>query len=285
MMQPGMGNTGTAQAPGSLGQAEPGASQDGAARYFGAFFHQPLRKLGVSALIVYLFLKFGLVHEFVASKTGIDTHIILLVTLLAFASCFASGAMPRIFRSRIGVCMLLFSFWLVLAVPFSSWRGGSFAYVFNFYLRTAVPIFWALCVLPAGLGDVRRLCVAVGWGAVVAALLGRSFSSLAAGGRATMDFGSIRNSGDLAAFYIVSLPFLFYLFHAKKNWFVRALIIVLFLSNVQLVLSTAARSALVALGAGVFFVLLWGRPALRVLVLCTAIGAVLGAGLFCPPAY
>lgn len=226
-----------------------------------------MRRFGFLGLMAYLFIKFGLVHEFVAAKTGIDTRMILLSTgLAAFAAIFG-GTAKRLLKSRIGLLILLFSIWMVLAIPTSVWRGGSATYVFTFYWRTIFPMFLAMVVLPVGLLNIRSALLAASWGAVVASLIGRTFSSAGGGGRAELDFGSIKNSGDLAAFFMVSIPFLLFLFQNTKNWAVKLMVVVLFLSNLQLVLSTAARSALVAFAVALVFVLIWGSGKLRVFVL------------------
>lgn len=238
----------------------------GSSAAFQSFNNQSFRKLGFAAVLVYLALKFGMVHEFIAFKLGIDTHMIILVTVGAFVSTIVSGAMGRILRSKILIALMLFSIWLIVGVPFSSWIGGSFAFVFNFYWRTIVPIFIAIAVLPSGIENIRKMGIAIGCGAVVASLIGKVFAAATAGGRMELEFGSIKNSGDFAAFFVVSMPFLFFLFQNSRNWLIKAALMGLFVSNVILVLGTAARSSLVAFGVALIFVLIWGSNLLRVFV-------------------
>ena len=249
---------------------------------FQAFQNQSFRKLGFTAVLAYLVLKFGMVHEFIAFKLGIDTHMVVLVTAAAFLATLVSGAMGRIVRSKILIAMMLFSIWLVVGVPFSSWIGGSIGYVLNFYWRTIVPIFIAIAVLPSGIENIRKMGIAIGCGAVVASLIGKVFAAATAGGRMEMEFGSIKNSGDFAAFYVVSMPFLFFLFQNSRNWLVKATLMGLFVSNVILVLSTAARSSLVAFAVALVFVLIWGSNLLRVFVLGFAIVLYLMASVVLP---
>lgn len=266
--------------PNPAGIKNPGGASlaSGPASAFYWLKNQPLRRLGFLALLAYVFIKFGLVHEFVAAKTGIDTRMILLSTGVAVLAAIFGGTAKRLLKSRIGVLILLFSVWMVLAIPTSVWRGGSTTFVFTFYWRTIFPMFLAMVVLPVGLLNLRSALLAASWGAVVASLIGRTFSNAGGGGRAELDFGSIKNSGDLAAFFMVSIPFLLFLFQNSKNWAVKLLVVVLFFSNLQLVLATAARSALVAFAVALVFVMIWGSGKLRAFILFLAlVGAPLAS--------
>src|SRR5262249_55754756 len=75
--------------------------------------------------LIFVFSRFSLIHETLSYLVGIDLHLVTLIGAPTMVLMVISGAIPRTLRSRPALFWVGFALWLVLAVPFSSWRGGS----------------------------------------------------------------------------------------------------------------------------------------------------------------
>jgi len=229
----------------------------------------PARRLAFGAFLLLLFLKFSLLHEYIAYKFG-DPYLILIATLISVGGTLISGALGRLSRSRIVQFWVLFGLWVLVALPFSSWVGGSLRFAFSTFFRTVFILIFPAAALSMDLKDLRKVFLAVGFGAMLSAIIARSFAAVAEGGRTELEFGTVRNSGDLAAFCTIGLPFMWFVWREVPNKLVRAAVLVLTASNVYLILSTAARSALIAFLIGFVFVLIWGSGRMKFVMLLVA---------------
>jgi len=242
----------------------------------------PFRKVVFNVLVALVFIKFGLLHEYIGFTTGYDFHLILILGVMALVGLVMAGTVGR--ASKIGVTKLwiLFGVWLVLACPFSFWVGGSVSFVLTNYLPTTFSLFFLTATVPINFGEMRKLLLAAGYSALFLGVIARKFAVISVGGRAELMFGSIKNSGDLGAFLILCLAFLLYLWVESKNWLVRIAVLLAAGSNVWISLSTASRSALIGLAAVGLFLLIWGSGKMRVVFLVGAILTTLMAAAFLP---
>jgi len=101
--------------------------------------------------VVLVFLRFSAFPEVIASITGVQTHVIYLFGPVAVLTAIASGSLRRVFRQGIAKFWLLFAVWMILGVPFSSWKGDSYSLVVN-YLKAD----FVLLVTIAGLARKQR---------------------------------------------------------------------------------------------------------------------------------
>ena len=81
----------------------------------------PFQKLGFLFLVVFLFL----VHARIMDRFWY-LHVPILTYWLAVAAAILTGGVPRVFSSRAGVFLVGMVAWMMVATPFSYWKGGSF---------------------------------------------------------------------------------------------------------------------------------------------------------------
>src|ERR1700694_956267 len=83
---------------------------------------QPLADAGFGVLLVFLVLSYSRIFDF----RGAYLHLPLITSVIAFTITILSGRIQYAFNSRVGICLAAFTAWLILAIPFSVWQGGSF---------------------------------------------------------------------------------------------------------------------------------------------------------------
>jgi O-antigen ligase len=114
----------------------------------------PIATAGFVLFCVYLLSGFAndwALHLF-GSKAYLSTVTLLLLPL----AWLFSGKASRGFHSRTGRCWIAFLLWLLLAAPFSIWRGGSAALIVN-YVPRAYFCFFYTCSFVTSLRRCRQL--------------------------------------------------------------------------------------------------------------------------------
>jgi len=231
-----------------------------------------IRTIGYYAAVGLVFLKIGLLHEYIAYKTGFDTYLVLICGALALGATIFSGGVQRAWGIRSAHLWAIFGLWIVLAVPFGFWPGGSVDLLRD-YFKTSFPLLFVFAGLPLRVQECRRFLYAAGVGGLTAAYFAHAFASRV-GIRVGLEFGSIKNSGDLAAHLALTTPFLLFIGMSVRNWFVRIVLIVAALSSIDIVLSTATRAALLTLAAGVLVLMFSGSFRQRVTVLAVTVAGI-----------
>src|ERR1700730_14649720 len=127
---------------------------------------QPLADAGFGVLLVFLLLSYSRIFDFQGSSLPLP----LITSLIAFTITILSGRIQYAFNSRIGICLAAFTVWLILAIPFSIWQGGSFQLFKDVWLKS-----FLLFVMVAGLIQTVRQCrlamYSIAWGVLAVALL------------------------------------------------------------------------------------------------------------------
>jgi O-antigen ligase len=212
-------------------------------------------KLGKAAfyfVLALVFLRFSMLHEMIAYVFRLDTFILYLVGPPALFCTLLTGGIRRTFKNRCALYYLCFVAWMVLAAPFSSWRGGSVESV-SAYLKTNV----ILCPVIGGLActwnEIRHLLMVIAVGGVLSAIFGIVFPG-AWSGRVGLAFGVLANPDDYAAHLLLVLPFLLWIvLDVKRSIILRVLSSVFICIEVYLILATGSRGALIAMIAGTCF--------------------------------
>ena len=83
--------------------------------------NNPMQKLGFFLLLVFLYAAYSRVLDLAAPSL----HLPLVLSLMAFVATFLCGGIPRALSARIGKLLIAFTMWMVVCVPFSTWRRGS----------------------------------------------------------------------------------------------------------------------------------------------------------------
>jgi len=217
--------------------------------------HSPLRLFAFSLSAALLFLRISMLHQIQTRLMGANLRLLYLVGLPALLGLLLAGGIPRSFRGRPAYYYTGYAIWITIAVPFSSWRGGSAMLLWSF-LRTDVVMLFMIAGIALTWKECKILMGAVAWGAVVNLLSARLFAADLGGYREGLQFGSISNPNDFAGHLLLALPFLLWVALKSEKVWVRAAALLGVCWGLKLILATASRGALVGLALdGIYF--LW----------------------------
>lgn len=225
----------------------------------------PMQRIALRGSVLMVFIMFSMIHQIQTVLMGFNLYLLYIVGIPAVFGMLMTGGIKRTFRKRPGVYWILFAVWLLVSVPFSAWRGGSTGIAIS-YLRTDLPILFLIAGTAITWGDCRRLMQALSLAAVVSLAASRLFSRVDEG-RLHLSFGTVANSNDYAGHLILLLPALLWVALNSKNIVFRIISFCLLPYGAYVILSTASRGALIALGAGTLYTLIAGTPRLRIATL------------------
>jgi O-antigen ligase len=235
----------------------------------------PLRIMAAYVAIAFVFVQFSKVHEILSFTMNVRTYLVDLVGIPAIIALLMAGGLPRTLRWRAAKYWLAFVVWMLLAVPFSSWKGGS-THVFLEYLRTQVVLLFLIAGCVVSWQDFRRLIKVIIAATVFNVAAGLIIKKASIDNRA--DFGDITfgNSNDFAAVLQLLLPIVLILvFSPKTSAFIRVLACGLFILGEYVSLSTGSRASLIAMICSGLFLFLRGKASQKVgLILMVPIVAV-----------
>ena len=238
----------------------------------------PIRKIALFAGLAFLVVRFSALSELLQYYTGIKFYLLYLFAPLAILGVFVTGGVGRTLRHNSSKYLLAFFAWMVLATPFSTWRGDSVALITD-YGRVGIIMLFVTGGLAMRWEEIRQVFSAMAVVAVAnlaaAHFLGRFDNE----GRLTISATSnMGNSNDLGAELLLVAPFLLFvaLDHAR-NKLLRFSMLPFVLYGLVLVLGTASRGCMIALLFVFFFALMRASPRQRIAAL--VIGVVLGASV------
>jgi hypothetical protein len=209
-----------------------------------------LRKVGLYSLGLYLFSSSAndLMHFF-GGKAYLS-WVAGIVMLIAFVGC---GTSLRGLKSTVGKAWLGFTICLILATPFSIWRGES-TDLLTAYIPKVLFVFFYVTAFAITLRDCRILATAYILCAdatlLCCALFGRGDES---GRFAIPDSLFFGGANELALALLVSLGFALYLV-LRKSAFAQILGASQFLLTLYYILKTGSRGCFLGLVA---FLLIW----------------------------
>jgi putative inorganic carbon (hco3(-)) transporter len=211
------------------------------------FEDHPFRRFFLCCALATLFVQLSVLPEVIAYITNSNTYILYLVAPPALAGVVLVGGIRRTFRAKASYLWMAFFLWMVLAIPFSSWRGGSTGRVLDYGERAMIFLF-----LTAGLAitwkDIRATFYTIAAAAAVNLATAKLFIEDVNGRVSLKASGTIGNSNDLAAHLLLVLPFLLFLVLGRgRPAIVRIAALGLITYGLWIILETASRGALVAL--------------------------------------
>ena len=98
----------------------------------------------------------GFANDWSLRLFGSKAYLSAVTLLLLPLAWLFSGSALRGFHTRTGRCWIAFLFWMLLAAPFSIWRGGSAALIVN-YVPRAYFCFFYTCSFVTTLRRCRQL--------------------------------------------------------------------------------------------------------------------------------
>src|SRR5688572_12035649 len=165
-----------------------------------------LRKAGVFFLVVFLFL----IQSRVADFWLVGLHVPLIASLLAMVCAVMTGGVQRALFTPFGFWLSAFSIWLIVAIPFSYWPGGSADLVVNTWSKSFL-VFVIVAGLIGNITQFRLAVIAIGVGTAVTAFICLWLGNTALLGRISVQEqsgGALANPNDLAQLLLIGLPFL-----------------------------------------------------------------------------
>lgn len=238
--------------------------------------------IGFYFALLFVFLRFSLLSEILSYKAGMNIRLALIVGVPTLLLVFLSGGLRRAFQGKASWMFVGYLFWLLLAAPFSVWRGGTFDTLKSAFL-TEFSMFFMVTCLVRNIAEVRKMSAAIAisglFNLAVLAVMG-SYET----GRLSLPFGTLQNPNDLAMHLILMLPFVVMMFYTAglfSPW--RILAIPTAIGIIYAVLLSGSRMALVALALLTLFIVIRSTMMQRVLLLGSFGAAGLIALVFLPP--
>lgn len=219
-----------------------------------------LEKLGVFSLSLFLFLLFGRPADFFFPYL----HLPLIASVTAMLTAVLTGGIAHVLRSPLGLSITLLTAWFILAIPFSSFRGGSFQTISSTWMRSYLcfVLIVALCTRPL---QIRRVIHLLAWSLLITSLLGLAFG-VAPHGRIQLPVGLLTGPNELAGAMIVGILYwLFIFFDPFCSGIYRAFSLAALVPMMLVLLKTGSRGGLLSLTV-VFAVMFFRLPAAKKLV-------------------
>lgn len=244
---------------------------------------EKIRSIGFKCALAVVFLRFSALPEIIASITGVDTYILYLFGPFALLAAFFSGGLRRTFREKPAKFWLWLLVWMILGVPFSSWKGGSFSNV-TAYIKADFLMLLVTAGLARKWTDCRKIIYTVAAAAVFN--MATAYLSQTSGERLAFRWTStLGNSNDFAAHMLLVLPFLaFIMLKAGTGVLLRLTSAAAVAFGLFQILRTASRGALIALVLTTIFLFVRGSIRQKTAVVAAGVVALIFMTVFLPPA-
>jgi O-antigen ligase len=225
----------------------------------------PLRVIGYYFALVYTFIVFTQLHQLLVMAVGVDIRLLMIIGTPMIMLVLGSGGVQRTLRWSAAKYWVGYSFLMVIAVAFSSWRSQSLSITLA-WIRVEVLILFVIAGCVMTWREVNRLMTVLAWAAVVDVIAGRLFAGQIAG-RFKLTGSTMSDPNDYAAQLILILPCLLLVVVSASQFMVGRIIAAgFFLYGFYLILLTGSRGALIAIVITILFCLWKLRPSQKILV-------------------
>ena len=231
-----------------------------------------MRSYAFTCALVLVFLRFSYLPETITYITGTNTYVLYIFGALALIGVVAFGGLKRTFRYTPARLWLAFLVCLVLAVPFSSWRGGSLMLAES-YLRTDFIMLLVTAGLAVSWVECRYLMYAIAMGALFNLATTRllMIQTVESDRLFLQSKGMISDPNDLAAHLLLVLPFpLFVVLKKRTHLALRLILVAAVTYGMYLILRTGSRGGLVAFVFTLGFILMVVPTRQKVALVITA---------------
>jgi O-antigen ligase len=231
-----------------------------------------MQPLAAFVAILLVFIHFSNIAELTYTLTGVNFRLMYWVAPFAYAAVLFSGGLTTALRSKWAILFVLFTVWMVMALPFSTWKGGSIGTV-KTYLMVVAPMIFVTAGLILTWKQVRATFFMIAVAGILVAANTMLFGEMRSGTRmALTSSGMLGNSNDIASHLVLTMGFLVFLvIDPKRNFLVRIGALATIGYSIVVILQTASRGALVSLVVGALF-LIWKAPLkMRVATIATAV--------------
>lgn len=225
-------------------------------------------------LLLYLFLYCSRIPELIPSA-----HLGMILQPVLLIGMIMTERTKAILRMPLGKVLIAFTGWVAICVPFSVWRGGSFA-IFLIALQALILVAFMAAFIRS-IPDCLRVMYTVALAMAAVGVL-----SLAIGGgkigSSRLGLGGAGNTladaNFLCLYILVGLPFL-WLSASVKTGFKKVLLLSLMVPMFAGAARTGSRMGLLALVAGLLLYLVFASVKQRIIVIAAS-AALLILALF-----
>ena len=167
-------------------------------------------------LIVYVFLLFCRILE-MTGLIGIENlRLLLVISSIALLVVLITGNVIRAIKTELGALLIALTSWMVVAMPFSSWRSETLNQFLNNWLKSLM-VFMIVAGLTVGVPTFRRLMRTMGWAAAASSILVIPGAFSGGGGDDRLvGVGTLSNPNEIAFHLWLGMPFLIYLITQSK---------------------------------------------------------------------
>jgi O-antigen ligase len=230
----------------------------------------PARKISFYLGAVLVFLRFSMLHQYASWILHHQLYMLYLFAPPALLGVMLTGGFRRTWQFPLGKWWTAYGVWMVITVPFSTWRGGAASEVLT-YLRTDFTILFIIAGLTLTWDECLVLLKMGAAGAALNLLFGRIFAHESAGERMDLSLGMVANSNDFAAHLIITMSFLFFVVLCRKNSsFLRIAALGGIGLSIIYIFRTASRGGLIALVAMTVLYLAYSSMAQRMVMIIGA---------------
>jgi O-Antigen ligase len=240
-----------------------------------AVMNNPMRIVGVFMTLLFLFVTHSRILEILVPVSG----LIMAMALVALFGAVLGGDLTSAIKSRSGVLLIGFTIWMIAAIPFSSWPGGSIALVKNVWLKSVI-VYYLIAGVLLTVKDARKALYTIAFATVTIAILSFKFAT-SARGRLEFYEGTLSNSNDLAVYLLVGTPFCAYaLMRASRGMKIFWLLAIVLILNTAL--HTGSRSAILGIVAATVYIFVKSSPMIKLAFASSLVVLVLAAPIVLP---
>jgi O-antigen ligase len=211
---------------------------------------------------------------------GVKAYISTVCLFLVPVAYLATGTPFRGLRTSMGLLWLGFGAWLLVAAPFSVWRGGTFQTLISYYPHAFMMLFYvAACAI--SINQCRRFLFTLSIGAFVVLVCCFKFGSMV-GDRFTLpDSVFFSNANELALQLALGIAFMIFFFFTR-SFILKVVGIAGIALSLRYMLKTGSRGVFLAVAVMALVVFLFSRYKIQIIALGVPITLV--AFAFIPPA-
>jgi putative inorganic carbon (HCO3(-)) transporter len=196
---------------------------------------------GMGLLLLFLFLSYSRLTDTLFANQS----IVFVTSILALAISVLTGGVQRAVFCRVGIWLCAFTVWLLLAVPFSFWRGGSVEMLSEGWLKSFL-VFLIVAGLPRSMKHCRMAVYSIALAAATIVFRSLIFG-VNASDRLAIEQGVLSNPNSLAQFVLMGLPFVWLMGWRTSTGVIKRVVVCAIIAGGVLVIArTGSRGGLLA---------------------------------------
>src|SRR5947209_3337179 len=128
------------------------------------------QRFGLILLTFFVFLSFSRLSDFFLPWL----HLPLIASASALAFCVLTRGIERTFQTKVGALLIAFTAWMLVCLPFSVWKGGTWSLLSETWYKSLLSYFLVAGLLLTS-KDCRRIMYTLGFSSVVIVGLALAF--------------------------------------------------------------------------------------------------------------